>query len=135
MANSGEEDPQGPGWGGLVWSSWFHLDTDARIPRAAGIYRLRCLGRRGLIYIGISVRLSGRLGGLRRARSRPDKRGHYAAGCVAGHEARGEVVEVSWAIVEDKDRRELMGLEVDLIAAHRKHFGSPACQFHGQLEI
>ena len=24
--------------------------------------------------------------------------------------------------------------EVDLIAAHRKRFGSPACQFHGQLE-
>jgi len=69
-----------------------------------------------------------------RARSRPDKRGHYAAGCVAGHEARGEVVEVSWATVEDKDRRELMGLEVDLIATHRKQFGSPACQFHGQLE-
>jgi hypothetical protein len=33
------------------------------------------------------------------------------------------------------DRRELMGREVDLIAARRKRFGSPACQFHGQLEI
>jgi hypothetical protein len=41
-------------------------------------------------------------------------------------------VEVSWAILEDLDRRALMGREVDLIAACRMRFGeSPACQFHG----
>jgi hypothetical protein len=42
------------------------------------------------------------------------------------------VVEVSWAVVEDLDRRALMGIEVDLIAACRTRFGeTPACQFHG----
>jgi len=46
----------------------------------------------------------------------------------------GQTVEVSWATVGDMDRRELMGREVDLIAAHRTRFGSPACQFHGQLK-
>jgi hypothetical protein len=86
-----------------------------------------------LIYIGISDRLSSRLGGLRRARGRPDKRGHYGAACVAAHEERGKVVEVSWVTASDLDRRELMGREADLIAAHRKWFGSPACQFHGHL--
>jgi hypothetical protein len=31
------------------------------------------------------------------------------------------------------DRRALMGMEVDLIAACRTRFGaSPACQFHGR---
>jgi hypothetical protein len=123
-------------WGGLVWSEWHQLDSaEARaIPREAGIYRLRCRGEPELIYIGISVRLGARLGGLRRARGRQDRRGHYAAACVVGHEQQGKTVEVSWAIVGDMDRRELMGREVDLIAAHRKRFGSPACQFHGQLK-
>jgi hypothetical protein len=52
---------------------------------------------------------------------------------VAGHETAGEIVEVSWALTHALDRRALMGLEVDLIAACRAHFGeSPACQFHGR---
>lgn len=130
------EDLHGPRWEGLVWSKWHQLDTaEARAaPAAAGIYRLRCRGAPNLIYVGISDRLSSRLGGLRRARSREDKRGHYAAACVAAHEDQGKIVEVSWATVGNMDRRELMGREVDLIAAHRKRFGNPACQFHGQLE-
>jgi hypothetical protein len=53
---------------------------------------------------------------------------------VAAHENLGKVVEVSWAIVGNMDRRELMGREIDLIAAHRRRFGNPACQFHGQIE-
>jgi hypothetical protein len=85
------------------------------VPHRQGVYRLRCKGHPSLIYVGISDRLSSRLGGLRRARSRPpDYRGHSAAACVASHEARGNVVEVSWAVLEDLDRRALMGLEVDL---------------------
>jgi hypothetical protein len=131
-----EQDTQDLHWGGLAWSEWYQLDSAGAhaIPPKAGIYRLRCRGHPDLIYIGISVRLSSRVGGLRRARRRPDKRGHYAAACVAAHEEQGKTVEVSWATVGDMDRRELMGWEVDLIAAHRKRFGSPACQFHGQLE-
>jgi len=63
----------------------------------------------------------------------PYYRGHSAAACIAGHEAQGKVVEVSWAVLEDLDRRALMGIEVDLIAACRMRFGeSPACQFHGR---
>jgi hypothetical protein len=132
-----QEDPQGPRWGGLKWSGWYRLDAIAArglIPRTRGIYRLRCQGRPELIYAGISDRLSSRLGGLRRARSRPpDYRGHSAAACVAGHEKRGNLVEVSWAPAGEMDRRALMGLEVDLIAACRARFGeSPACQFHGR---
>jgi len=51
---------------------------------------------------------------------------------VVGFEKQGEVVEVSWALAGDVDRRELMGLEVDLIASCRACYGeSPACQFHG----
>jgi len=50
---------------------------------------------------------------------------------VAEHRSQGDVVEISWATVND-ERRELIGLEVDLIAACRRMFGqSPACQFHG----
>ena len=130
-------DPHGPHWGNLVWSPWHHLDATAErglVPPKQGVYRLRCQGHLPLIYVGISDRLSSRLGGLRRARSRPPHyRGHSAAACVAGHEAQGDVIEVSWALLEDLDRRALMGAEVDLIAACRTRFGeSPACQFHGR---
>lgn len=136
MTDLEQQDPQDLSWGGLVWSEWHQLDSaEARaIPREAGIYRLRCRGEPELIYIGISVRLSSRLAGLRRARGRQNRRGHYAAACIAEHEKLGKTVEVSWATVGDMDRRELMGREVDLIAGHRKRFGSPACQFHGRLK-
>lgn len=130
-------DPESPHWGGLAWSRWHQLDSTAErglVPQKQGIYRLRCQGHPALIYVGISDRLSSRLGGLRRARGHPPRyRGHSAAACVAGHEAQGNVIEVSWALLEDLDRRALMGIEVDLIAACRTRFGeSPACQFHGR---
>lgn len=131
--DSGRGDPLDPHWGGLTWSSWYGLDVIAvrgLVPREAGAYRLRCGGR--VIYVGISERLSSRLGGLRRARGRPPLyRGHSAAACVAEFEKQGEPVEVSWAL-PGIDRRALMGLEVDLIASCRACYGeSPACQFHG----
>lgn len=130
-------DPRNPDWENLAWSPWQHLDATAEyglVPREKGVYRLRCKGHAAYIYVGISDRLSSRLGGLRRARSRPPLyRGHSAAACVAGYEAQGKVVEVSWAVLEDLDRRALMGIEVDLIAACRRSWGeSPACQFHGR---
>jgi hypothetical protein len=63
---------------------------------------------------------------------RTDKRGHYAAACIALLENQGKVVELSWTIAADIDRRELIGREVDLIAAHGTCLrSSPACQFHG----
>jgi hypothetical protein len=129
--------PDSPNWGDLAWSPWVHLDSTAErglVPRQQGIYRLRCQGRPTLIYVGISDHLSSRLGGLRRARNHPPRyRGHSAAACVAGHEAQGNLIEVSWALLDDLDRRALMGVEVDLIAACRALFGeSPACQFHGR---
>jgi hypothetical protein len=134
-----QEDPQDPRWWGLEWTGWQQLDQafQARdaIPRAAGVYRLRARDCPGLIYIGISDRLSSRLGGLRRARYRVDKKGHSAAACVAAYEKAGKIVSVSWATVRDIDRRDLIGLEVDLIAAHRRRLGSPACQFHGKLLV
>jgi hypothetical protein len=130
-------DPGSPYWGNLAWSQWHDLDSMAErglVPSKQGIYRVRCKGRPALIYVGISDRLSSRLGGLRRARSRPPRyRGHSAAACVADHEAQDNVIEVSWALLEQMDRRALMGIEVDLIAACRTRFGdSPACQFHGE---
>jgi hypothetical protein len=132
-----QEDPQDAHWQGLNWTCWKQLDEAFRdrgaVPRASGVYRLRASGCPGLIYLGISDQLSSRLGGLRRARHRPDRKGHSAAACVAAYEAAGKIVSVSWVTVTDMKRRDLMGLEVDLIAAHRQNFESPACQFHGDL--
>jgi hypothetical protein len=114
-----------------MWSMWVALD-DASPPNRQGIYRLRCRRRKGLLYIGISQRLATRLARLRRALNRQDHRGHYAARSIAAERVKGCRVEVSWVVMDPLSRRELMGQEVDLIAAHRASFGdSPTCQFAG----
>ncbi|MGO9077954.1 MAG: hypothetical protein ACLQDY_02780 [Streptosporangiaceae bacterium] len=128
-------------WHDLRWSAWVPVEDIERVPAKRGIYRLRCQSSKDkLIYVGISDRLSSRLNGLRRALPRARQHmddqtyvGHSAARCVVQHQDRGESVEVSWAEIAGIDRRELMGLEVDLIAACRAAYGhSPACQFHGE---
>jgi hypothetical protein len=44
------------------------------------------------------------------------------------------LLSVGRRISEEDERRELFGLEADLIAACRRLYGhSPACQFHGRL--
>ena len=125
MSEAWHADPQGPSWEGMTLSDWYQLDSaNAAVPARAGIYWLRCQGEPGLIYMGISDRLRSRLGGLRRARHRQDKRGCFAAACVTTLERQGKIVDVSWSTFD--------GLETDLIAAHRRLHGNPACQFHGQ---
>jgi len=133
-------------WAGRTWSNWFDLGS-ATAPRAAlapsvaGIYRLRCAGRPGLIYIGQSGRsLRTRLRQLRdgmaeAAAGRPHSAPHFAAPCVQAHAAKGWAVEVSWIELEEVDRRERFGIEVDLIALYRRTVNqSPTCQFAGVLE-
>jgi hypothetical protein len=135
-----QSDPRGRRWGGLDWSEWYSLaktgDGSGLVPREMGIYRVRRTGDPELIYVGISDTLRQRISGLR------NNSGHSAADCVAAHRNPGHDIEVSWATVgqmyidgrisEEHERRELLGLEVDLIAACRWLFGhSPACQHHG----
>jgi hypothetical protein len=130
-----ESDPRHRRWGGLEWSGWYALDKTGNgaglVPTGRGIYRLQRVGHPELIYVGISDRLRSRISNLRNGV------GHSAAPCAAAHLSRGNVIEISWATVsqrgnKDEERRDLLGLEVDLIAACRRLFGqSPACQFHG----
>ena len=134
-----QSDPRDPHWGGLEWSEWYSLEEtgDGRglVPVEIGIYRVRRTGSPELIYVGISDTLRTRISQLRNAS------GHSAADCVAAHSSLGHIVEVSWATVSqmyihqritEEQRRELLGLEVDLIASCRWLFGrSPVCQHHG----
>jgi hypothetical protein len=124
-----QDDPRSPDWGSMRWSAWYPLDATGvgagLVPPKQGIYRLQRVGHPELIYVGVSNRLRTRISNLRNGA------GHSAAPCVAEHRCRGDVIEVSWTTT-DAERRELLGLEVDLIAACRRLFGrSPACQFHG----
>jgi hypothetical protein len=129
------DDPRGDKWQGVAWEPWIGLkeatSTRGDIPRKQGIYRLRGRRNKGLLYIGISVRLAQRLQGLNRAISRTDHVGHYAGGCIA--RAVGSSVEVSWVVREKISKRDLLGEEVDLIATYRKVMrSSPRCQFAGE---
>jgi len=124
-----------PRWLGYDWTPWLSLDkavATGRIPAAQGVYRVRAAGADVLVYIGISDSLRKRLRRLRYARDRDDHRGHIAGAGVAAVQGSGPSVEVSWVVMDDVDRRELVGREVDLIADHRRVTGaSPVCQFHG----
>lgn len=131
------ENVRGADWLGLGWQRWIELDKAVAgqrgIPRVQGIYRVRRRRARGLLYMGSSVNLSKRLRGLHRGLDDPDGGHHYAAGCVASR-APDHAVRVCWVELPDIDRRELMGREVDLIAAYRTSTGgkSPSCQFAGE---
>lgn len=101
---------------------------------SCGIYRLRCAGLEGLAYIGISLNLRLRLGGLRRGLTHPPHHvGHSAAGCLAELQRRHRAqIEMSFVTMAGTSLRELKGREVDLIAAHRGAVKkSPPCQLVG----
>lgn len=130
------KNPESDRWQSHDWATWRLLDgaTSATIPTVQGIYRLRCAGLEGLAYIGISLNLRSRLGGLRRGLGHPPHHvGHSAAGCLAELQRRHRAqIEVSFVTMEGTSLTELKGREVDLIAAHRAAVKkSPPCQFVG----
>jgi hypothetical protein len=113
----------------------------AEAPNSAGLYRLRCKGRDGLIYIGeTGDSLRGRFRQLRKAsvyaaQGKPAGPPHVAGRCVFDHECAGLEIEVSWTEKPDLHRRERKGIECELIAAYRKTMrANPACQFAGEFE-
>jgi len=139
-------DPQARDWEGHAWSDWHQLDeavlaSAAIAPDEAGIYRIRCRGEEGLVYVGETGKsIRGRFRQLRKATEyvaagkRPGPP-HVAGGCVLEHERRGSVVEVSWFTTRGVDGRDRKGIECELIAAYRKATGlNPTCQFGGMPE-
>jgi hypothetical protein len=116
------------------------------VPDVQGLYRIRCQGRPGLIYIGeTGDSLLSRFRQLRKAMeyarmgkyAAQGKIGgppHVAGGCISNHTRAGFVIEVSWLRFPNLDSRERKGVECELIAAYRKAMKSnPACQFAGDL--
>jgi hypothetical protein len=131
-------DPCGPAWAGHRWSEWCDLEKtdDGCVPAEGGIYRVRCGRDDGLVYIGAAPQrtLRSRIGSLRRSMYAVDNRGHSAGACIEACAGRNGRVEVSWFTCEGADKREILGRECDLIAAHRAIVGlSPRCQFKGSV--
>lgn len=107
-------DSRGSYWRGLDWSAWASLG-DSRPDGVQGIYRVRS-GRKGLAYIGMSGNLASRVGTLKRSVDAGGGHFHPAGGCI-NRNSRGQI-EVSWVKLT-QSRREVYGIEVDLIAAYR----------------
>jgi hypothetical protein len=123
-------NPRGPFWQGYRWEPWVRIEAAGR-EQERGIYRVHSR-RRGLDYIGISDNLASRIGTLRRCFA-GGQGSHPACRCV--HEAPG-VVRISWVELkpDDVSRRELYGIEVELIAAYRAAMHeSPHCQWSERL--
>lgn len=131
-------------WDGPEWSPWHQLDRaieayNAVAPATPAIYRLKCEGVSGLIYVGeTGGSLLHRLRQLRKAteyvaQGRPPGAPHVAGLCVHQHEESGKTVLVSW-IDAPSDVRERQGLKCDVIASYRAETGeNPTCQFGGRL--
>lgn len=140
------DDTQSLAWENHAWSEWYPLDAaiaprKAKAPNIPGLYRLRCKGHGGLIYVGeTGDSLRKRLRQLRQAtrevaRGGPPGSPHVAGGCVLEHERAGLVVEVSWVEKPSLSSRDRRGVECELIAAYRKAVGAnPDCQFGGAWE-
>lgn len=132
MSDTGDaaQTPRGPHWKGYAQSDWVWLDrTDVlEPPDAMGVHRVRSR-RRGLAYVGMAGRgktssLRTRIAMLRCTVA--GRRGHAAGRCIC-RLSRGPIY-VSWVAL-DVDIREVYGIEVDLIAAHRAVMHeSPYCQ-------
>ena len=127
------DDPLSERWQHIAWTPWVDLSqaasTRGAIPRDQGLYRVRKRGAQELLYIGKSIRLAARIQGLARAIRNEDHIGHYAGGCV--WRAARSNAQVSWMVMPGPVRN-VLGREIDLIAAYRKVMGdSPHCQFAG----
>jgi hypothetical protein len=139
-------DPQGTHWDGRDWSDWYPMEDalkprQAKAPNVPGVYRLRCAGQPGLIYIGETGRsLRGRLRQLCIAMKdaslgKPPGPPHVAGACVFKHTTRGFKIQVSWHPMAAEDHCEIKGVECELIGTYRKRMHqSPMCQFAGGLE-
>lgn len=133
--------PHSQQWQRHAWEPWHRLDdvltsrSAFPAPREQGIYRLRAHRRVGLLYIGLTGNLRQRLNALATAVERAHVGGvgfHPAGRCLAQREQRGQTIEVSWVEIPGVDRRELFGIECELIAAYRhEKRRNPECQFAG----
>jgi hypothetical protein len=133
-------DVQNLSWEGHAWSEWYALDVAiaaraAKAPNTAGLYRLRCHGEPGLIYIGeTGDTVRARLRQLRKAtayaaQGKYEAQGkggppHVAGLCVWNHQRAGKTVEVSWVAKPNLDKRDRKGVECELVAAYRKTMGA-----------
>jgi hypothetical protein len=133
-------DPHGRFWQGYGWSKWYDFPAivretpegqDANSIKGSGIYRFAVPRRRGLVYIGQASEVRRRLAGharavndVRGARVRRHLGFHYA---LAKHPGD---MRVSWIGLGSLDKADRLGIECDLISAHRTIVGSnPDWQF------
>lgn len=129
----------------LVWSEWLPLNGGVEVYKSvpakqSGLYRIRAVGKKGLIYIGQTGRcLRERLRALRSgvyAQEMPYNDPHTAAPNLwVWLKEEGYEYEFSF-LVSDLDTPQRQGLEDFFLWSHRKEFGfSTLCnygRFHKQ---
>jgi hypothetical protein len=114
LAGAGD-DPAGPGWGGLDWSSWTPVGAAAAHALGTGLYRFSVEPDSGLIYVG-EGNLSARLVSHLSKAARPE---HRQAASFSLPDLRCSWVEGTWA------KHQRLELENDLIANHVERHGIP----------
>ena len=104
----------------LIWSAWVPLEgagRDARLPRLAGLYRIRSVQTGRILYIGQTGRtLKERMGALKGVYGEvmPYSDPHTAGPALWAHRIEfGETFEVSVAVL-DVDRADRMGREANV---------------------
>jgi hypothetical protein len=115
-------DPQAADWMSWPWSPWTPVLAAARLATGVGLYRLRCDGIAGLVYLG-----QGRAGArIRTHLAKAARQGHRQALHFSGDLA------ASWVALPGMATRNLLEHENDLIAAHVLSTGHvPTAQFLG----
>lgn len=136
MARGRAGNPHARRWLGRRWTSWTLLAEvlqKGAIPDQPGVYRLRGRRSKGLLYVGETEGLRGRLGDLRRALGKAatglnKDTGHWAAPNLHAR-LKGRQPELSWLRDPIPLKAERKGIECECIAAHRWHLDrNPDCQ-------
>jgi hypothetical protein len=115
-------DPESAEWMNWAWSAWVPISDACKVATVIGLYRVRCNGLSGLVYVG-QGRVASRL------------RAHLAKGAKQDHrQARyfsGDLA-ASWVELSGVVQLNRLEHENDLIAAHVIATGRPpSAQFLG----
>lgn len=109
-------------WGNLQWSTWEEFPSALPPQSVIGLYRIRRPEARILSYIG-----QGRI--IERLKAHSSK---FEIDCHAQSHEFAPGFLTSWVSIQNTHRRQLLEMEVDLVASHYIAFDTcPSAQFMG----
>jgi hypothetical protein len=115
-------DPESARWMNWEWSAWVPISDACKVMAVVGLYRVRCNGLSGLVYVGQGIVASRLQAHLAKGAKEDHRQARHFSGDLAA----------SWVELPGAAKANCLEHETDLIAAHVLATGRPpAAQFLG----